>query len=109
MEARRAQLLERGERELHLPLDSDRPDEVEVCSRFDRIVEQRRLADARLAVHGEHTAVSFPCRLQQAAEHLALALPAEQLRGGCPRYHSGSMPPGGRTTGFRDAIAQGSS
>jgi 8-hydroxy-5-deazaflavin:NADPH oxidoreductase len=106
VETRRAQLLERGERELYLPLDADRARDPEVRSRPDRIVEQRGLADARLAVHRQHAALPVARRLEHAVEHVALALPSEQLHRGCPGDHAESMPPGSRTTDFRDAIAR---
>ena len=77
----------------------------EVGSRLDRVLEQRSLADARLAVHRQHTAVSSARSLQQAVECDTLALPAEQLHCGCPDDHCVSMPPGSRTTGFQDASA----
>lgn len=94
VEARRAQLVERRERELHLAFDSDRARNPEVRSRLDRIVEQCGLADARLAVHREHAAVAVARRLQHAIEHVAVALPSEQLHRGCPDDHPGSLPPG---------------
>ena len=50
-EARRAQLLKRGVGELHLPLDADRAGDPEVAPRLDRVLQQRRLADAGLSVH----------------------------------------------------------
>ena len=105
LEARRAQLLQRREGELHLSLDPDRAGDAEVRRRLDRVLEQRGLADARLAVDHQHAAVTVARGLEQPLEHVALALPAEQLLAGCPRDHPGSMPLGSRTTGFRDAIA----
>ena len=87
--------------ELHLPLDA-RPSRATRKSsrRLDRVLEQRRLADAGLSVHHEDGAVAAPRGLQQPVEHLALALPAEQP----PRLraddHLGSMPPGCTDYGF---------
>jgi hypothetical protein len=106
VEARRAQLVERRERKLHLPFDPDRAGDPEVRSRLDRMVEQRGLADARLAVHREHAAVTLARRLQHAAEHLALALPTEQLHTGSPRDHARTMLLRSPTTDFRDSIAR---
>ena len=113
VETRRAQLVERRERKFHLPLDSDRAGDPEARSRFDRIVEQRGLTDARLPVDRQHAALPVARRRQHAVEHVALALPSEQLHRGCPDDHSRSMPPGSWTTGFTsrtrdftDAIAR---
>jgi hypothetical protein len=48
---RRPQLLKRRIRKLHLPLDPDGPQHPELPRRLDRMLQQRRLADARLAIH----------------------------------------------------------
>jgi hypothetical protein len=106
VEARRAQLLEGRERELHLPLDSDRASDVKIGRCLERVLEQSRLADARLAVDGQDTSVASPCSLEHAVKNLELALPADQLHCRCPRDHPQSMPLGSRTTGFRDSSAR---
>ena len=46
---RRTQLMQGGEREPHLRLDADRPQDAKVRRRADRVVQQRCLAHARLA------------------------------------------------------------
>ena len=79
VEDRGAQLLKRRERELHLPLDPDGPDDPKLPPRLDRPIEQRGLADARLAMHHQGRPVAAARGVEQAVEHLALAFPAEQL------------------------------
>ena len=92
--------------ELHLPLDARSPNDAKVLACLDRVLEQRGLADAGVSVHDEDGAMTVPRGIEQALEHRAFASPAEQP----PRLrtdgHPGSMPPGSRTTGFRDAIAR---
>ena len=56
LEERGTQLLDRRERELHLPLDPERPDDPKPARRLDRVVEQRGLADARFAMDHQHAA-----------------------------------------------------
>ena len=87
LEDRRTELLERRVVELHLPLDARGPDDAEVLARLDRVLEQRGLADAGVAVHDEDGAVTVPRGIQQPLEHLALALPAEQPPGLRPDDH----------------------
>ncbi len=66
--------------------------DTKVRRRIDRVLEQRGLADAWLAVHHQHAAVAVPRGLQQAVEHVALALPAEQCvpwgRRNHPEHHA---------------------
>ena len=85
VEDRRAQLLKRRERELHLPLDPDRRGRPETPPLLDRPLEQRGLADAGLSVHDQDPAVAAARSLEQAAEHLALAVSADQLASRRPR------------------------
>ena len=80
LEERGAQLLNRGERELHLRFDPGRLGGPKLARSLDRVVEQRRLADARFAMHYQHAAVPAAHAVQQPVEHLPLTLPAEQLR-----------------------------
>ncbi len=106
LEDRRTELLQRRVVELHLPLDARSPDDAKILARLDRPLQQRRLADTGISVHHEDGAVTVPRGLQQPLQHRPLASPAQQP----PRLrtddHPGSMPPGSRTTGFRDAIAR---
>jgi hypothetical protein len=50
------QLLSRCERELHLSLDPDGPGDPKLGCSLDRILEERGLADARLAVDDQYPA-----------------------------------------------------
>jgi hypothetical protein len=102
-EGRRAQLVERGERQLHLLFDPDGAGHPEVRAGLDGVVEQRRLADARLAVTA--SAVALVCRIHHAVEDLALALPSEQPHPGGPRDHPRRTLPGSRTTDSGDSTA----
>ncbi len=79
LEARRAQLVKGRVGELHLLLDTERSDGPEPPSRLDRVVEQRRLADARLSIDHQHAAVPAARRFEEPVEHLALAAPPEQM------------------------------
>ena len=78
IEHRRAQLLQGRERELHLRLDTDRPHDPEPRRGPDRGLQQRRLADPRLAAHHQHPALPTTHRLKQPIQRLALAAPAVQ-------------------------------
>jgi hypothetical protein len=59
-----AQLLKGRERELHLPLDADRPRDTEAQRRRDRVPQQRRLAHPRLPSHDEDSALPTAHRLE---------------------------------------------
>ena len=76
---RRAELLNRSERELHLALDPGGADDSQRRGLLDRVVEQRRLADAGLAMDDERAAVSVAGGLHQPVKGRSLALPAQQL------------------------------
>ncbi len=58
LKERSAQLLSRRERELHLRLDPDSAGDPKLGCSLDRILEQRCLADARLAIHHQCLATS---------------------------------------------------
>jgi hypothetical protein len=90
-EHRRAQLLQGGERELHLRLDPDRAREHQVRGRPDRVVQQRRLAHPRLASEYESTAFTPAHRVEYAVERRALGVASSQ--GGV-----GGHPPNGKPT-----------
>ena len=64
IEHRRAQMLKGGERELHLRLDADRPQDAKVGGRADRVVQERRLAHARLAAEHESAALAPAHRVE---------------------------------------------
>src|SRR5262249_18946302 len=78
LEERRAELPQPPQGEPHPPLDSEGAGDPELSAGLGRIVQERGLADARLAVQHQRAAVSAARGLQQPFEHLALTLPAEQ-------------------------------
>ena len=78
-EDRRAELLDTGERELHLPLDPGAAHDPHVRRLRDRVVQQRCLADAGFAVHDERAAAPVAGRLHQPAQGRSLAIPTQQL------------------------------
>ncbi len=81
VEHRRAQLVQPGERELHLRLARPRPARRgQPGARSASVLQQRRLADARLAAQHQHRALARPGALQQPVEHVALAAAAAQHR-----------------------------
>ena len=75
---RRGQLLQAGERQLHLGLDSDCPHHAELRRRVDRVLQQCRLADPGLPSHHQGAALTPTDRLEEAVERLTLTAPAEQ-------------------------------
>jgi hypothetical protein len=78
VEERRAQLLNRCERELHLSFDPEGPADPKFGSVLHRVLEQCGLAHARLAPQHQHAAPAGAHAVQQPVERLALAFPAEQ-------------------------------
>ncbi|HWD76182.1 MAG TPA: hypothetical protein VG371_13655 [Solirubrobacteraceae bacterium] len=78
VQERGTQLLNRRERELHLRFGPGRPRDPKPPRSLDRVLEQRRLADARFAMHHPHAATPAAHAVQQPVEHLPLAFPADQ-------------------------------
>src|SRR4051812_30392630 len=74
---RRAQLLQAGERQLHLGLDSDGPHDSHPRCRVDRVLQQGGLTDPRLASHHQSPALTPTDRLEVPVERLTLTAPAE--------------------------------
>jgi hypothetical protein len=62
-----------------LALDPGAADDSQRCRLLDRVLQQRRLADAWLAVDDEGAAVGIASTLHQSAKGRSLALPAQQL------------------------------
>ena len=92
LEARRAQLLKSGVHELHLALDADSVGDPKVLPRLDRVLQQRRLTDARVPVEEQHAPMPAASVTEQPFHHVALTSPAEQLRTRRPRVRSRSRP-----------------
>jgi hypothetical protein len=79
LEHRCAQLLKRGEGELHLRLDPERPGDLKSPGSLSRVLEQRGLPDACFAMHHQHPAMPASHPVQQSVERLTLVLPTKQL------------------------------
>ena len=77
-QCRGAKLLQCGERELHLSLMPGGLKNLEAFRRRDGLLDQGRLAHARLPEHHDRPPVGGSGRRQQPVEHSALALPTEQ-------------------------------
>ena len=90
---RRAQLLQRGEREFHLRLDTRSPRYAAIRRRPPgQVVQQRCLAHTRLVAHHKCSALTRPDSIDQPVQHAALAAPARQARRASsdrPRFHRG--------------------
>ena len=67
-----------GERELHLGLDARDPGDAALRGPLGDVLQQRRLADPRLAAQDQHRALPRPDALQQAVQRLALVASASQ-------------------------------
>ena len=75
VEQRCAELVQPGERQLHLRLDAAGPQDGHVRSRAERVVEQRGLADPRLTAQDEYAATAGAAGFEQLVESFALGLP----------------------------------
>jgi uncharacterized protein YbjT (DUF2867 family) len=67
-----------GERELHLGLDARHPSDATLRGVLGDVVQQRRLADPRLAAQDLHRALPRADALQLAVQHLALVAAASK-------------------------------
>ena len=100
IEHRRTHLLKGGERELHLRLDADSPHEPKVLGRPDQVVQQRRLAYARLPAEHERAALTRAHCLEQLVERGALrGAPSQGDRDG----HRPTAKPTSRQPPFQSA------
>ncbi len=77
----RAQLVQRGERELHLRLDTRGTCDTASRRSGRHVVQQGRLAQARLADHYQPTTLTCANSINQPVKHVAFAAPARQPRG----------------------------
>jgi len=80
LEQRRAQLMQGGERQLHLGLHADRAEHPHPGRRALRVPQQRRLPDAGTAAHHQHPARTSANGGDHLVEGGALRLPSEQPR-----------------------------
>ena len=78
VEHRPADLEQRREVELGLGLDAERGDDLHVMRVLDRVLEQRRFADARVAAKDERDAAAETRPLQRLVDACALALATDQ-------------------------------
>jgi hypothetical protein len=97
-----AELVERGERQLHLGLDTDGVHDRAVACCAAHVLEQRGLPDAGVAAQHEHATLPAPDPLEQLLELMALSRPPDQRgRGGhteCHRGESGASSHSRRST-----------
>ena len=77
LESRCAQLLNRRVGQLHLALDAGGAGDPKPIRCLDRVPEQCRLADARLAAHDQGSSVTAARAVQQPVKHLPLTVPAK--------------------------------
>ena len=73
--------MQAAERELHLRLDARRTHHAAALSLPGQVIQQRRLAHARLAAHHQHPALAGPDSRYQAGQRAHLAAPAPQRYG----------------------------
>ena len=78
VEHRRAELLDPGERQLHLRLHARDLRHTESRGMTSGVLEQRRLSDARLASDDEDGALTPAHVCKEPVEHLALAGPVQK-------------------------------
>ena len=79
-EHRRAQLVQPGERKLHLGLDARGAGDATALRVLEHVLEQRRLADPRLAAQDQDPALPRPRIRHQALQRLARLAPTRQPR-----------------------------
>jgi hypothetical protein len=72
--------MQSGERQLHLGLDAGDPGDAKSGCLSSAVVQEGRLADARLAADDQNRALAATDVVQQAVERLALAGSAQQHR-----------------------------
>jgi len=98
IQKRLAQLLQPGERQLHLGLHARGTDHPAARGVPGHVVQQRRLAHPRLARQNQRPALARPDRTDQPVKETEFAAPAPQLHNAAParrRCHhlTGTSPP----------------
>jgi hypothetical protein len=78
---RRQQLVQPGEGELHLRLDTRGPHHTAARRLPDHVIQQRRLAHARFATHHQCPALTPANGVDEAVEYVAFGAPADELCG----------------------------
>jgi hypothetical protein len=79
---RRAQLVHPGEGELHLRLDTHSTRHPAARGVLHQVVQQRRLAHARVTAHHQGPALTGANRVEEPVQHVAFAAPTRQRPGG---------------------------
>jgi hypothetical protein len=69
-----------GEGQLHLRPNPDSPRHPASARPVRQVVQQHRLAHARIAAHHQHPALTGPDRVDQPVEHVTFAVPVGQPR-----------------------------
>jgi hypothetical protein len=77
---RRAQLMQPGERQLHLRLDPRGGRHPATRRPPGQVIQQRRLARTRLATHHQRPALTRPHSPQEPVQHLTFVAAAQQLQ-----------------------------
>ena len=78
---RRQQLMQPGERQLHLRLDTGGAHHPAARRLRDQVLQQRRLAHTRFAAHHQRPALTAANRLDELVEDVPFAAPAPQFCG----------------------------
>ena len=76
----RAQLVQSGEGQLHLRLDTRSPRRGAVRRPLRQVPQQNRLAGTRFAVHHQRPALASANSVQQPVKHLTLSTAIRQFR-----------------------------
>jgi hypothetical protein len=92
VEHRRTQLMDPGERELHLRLHARYLRHAESRGLTGGVPQQRRLSDARLASHDQDGALTPAHVCQEPVEHLPLAGPVEKPGRQGGRHFAAKLP-----------------
>ena len=87
----RAQLMQDGERQFHLGLNTRRPHDATVGRALLHVVQQDGLADSRLTAQDQHPALTRAYLVQQSVQYRLLAIPTTQCLGHEHPRHSGRL------------------
>jgi hypothetical protein len=91
-ELRAEELVQAGERNVHLGFDAERTQNPHALRALDGGIEERALADAGLAANDERSAVPRSSRLEHLVDPRGLTLAPEEHRGGERIPESGERP-----------------
>ena len=91
LEHRRAELVDAGERQLHLRFYARDLGDTESSGLTSGVAQQRRLSDARLAPDDEDRALTRAQARQEAVEYFALVGPADKPGPGGGRHIAATL------------------